>query len=117
MKLLYGLFALILVSSVVTSAIYRANAADYKAQLITLQASYSQAADKAREDAQAQEAKDTAALKLQSSQAIQQATYAKNQAQLTAATYRNKLAQLAGKPNLDLGHQCANTPIPADLVP
>ena len=117
MNYLAALLGIALLGAISTAAVYRGDAASYHEQLISLKASYAETAQKAKDDAAAQEAKDTAALKLQSSAATQQAAYAKNQAQLAAATYQQKLAQLSGKPKLDIGHQCAITPIPADLIP
>lgn len=86
-------------------------------QLDSLKASYSIAAQQAKDDAAATEAKDLASLKSQSSQALQQATYARNQAQLATATYNQKLAQLASTNPTDLPHRCASIPIAPELIP
>lgn len=95
----------------------RGDAIKARADLSTLKASYATQAAAAVTHAQAIEAADLKARDAQAVVAIQQATSAANQAQLTAATYKQKLAQLAGKPKLDIGHQCAITTIPTDLLP
>lgn len=115
----YGIFGgLALLAFTASAAVYeRGTAMTWKAKYDSLQASYQTAAVAAVTHAKAMEAADLKARDAQSIAAIQQATYAANQAQLAAETYKQKLAQLAGKPNLDLGHVCANTAIPAELVP
>lgn len=112
------LAALALYGGTFTYAVWeRADAIKARADISTLEASYTTKAAAAEIHAQAVEASDLKARDAESVAAIQQATYAANQAQLAAATYKQKLAQLAGKPNLDLGHQCANVRIPDELVP
>lgn len=93
----------------------RGTAEHWHSQFVSLQASYSQAADKARADALAQEAKDKAALETQSSKAIQQAQSQAQQAQNQLKSYQAKLAAAATVK--DLGHRCAGVEIPKDLIP
>ena len=116
MNYLAGLLGIALMGAVTTAAIYRGDSLSWQNKYNQRVAQEQTAAQQAKDDAAKQEAKDTAALNAQSSKAIQQATSARNQAQLTAATYQQKLAQLAGK-QLDIGHQCALTPVPSDLLP
>jgi len=112
------LAALALYGCTLTYAVWeRGDAIKARSDLSTLKASYATQAAAAETHAQAIEAADLKALNSQSATAIQQATSAANQAQLTAATYKQKLAQLAGKPNLDDGHRCAGVVIPKDLLP
>lgn len=92
----------------------RGTAERWHSQYVSLQASYALAADKAKADALAQEAKDTAALKLQSSQAISQAQAGQKQAQSQLQAYLKRGEASGGK---DLGHQCFSVPIPADEIP
>lgn len=109
---------LALLALTASAAVYeRGTAMTWKAKYDSLQTSYQAAAVAAVTHAKAMEASDLADLNRQSSEALKQATSAANQAQLAAATYKQKLAQLAGKPNLDLGHVCANTKIPTELIP
>ena len=84
-------------------------------QMDSLKAAYSTAAEKARNDAQIQEAKDLAALKSNSSQAISQAQSGQQQAQNQLKVYQAKLAAAATEK--DLGHRCAGVQIPGDLIP
>lgn len=93
----------------------RSQAIQARADLSTLKASYATVAANAETHAQAVEAKQDAAIKDKTDKAIQQATYAKNQAQLAAATYTQKLAQLAKQKPADLPHICANVSMPGDL--
>lgn len=112
------LAALALYGSTFTYAVWeRADAIKARADISTLEASYTTKAAAAVTHAKAMEASDLADLNRQSAQALKQATSAANQAQLTAATYKQKLAQLAGKPNLDDGHRCAGVVIPKELIP
>ena len=116
MNYLAGILGIALMGAVTTAAIFRGNAADYKAQLISLKASYASAADKARSDAQAQEAKDTAALKLQSSQAISQAQSGEQQAKNQLAIYLQK-GNAASKGKVDMAHACFSIQVPSELLP
>lgn len=117
MNYLSAILGIALLGALLTASLYRNDAQEWKDKYNNRVSQEQTAAQQAKDDAQKQEAADLKNLQAQSSQAIQQATSAKNQAQLTAATYQKKLAQLAGKPNLDLGHACANVNIPGDLIP
>lgn len=92
----------------------RGDAEKARAELATFKLQVTQAADKARADAQAQEAKDTATIKLQSTNAILQA---KGQAEQAQIELQNYLAKGKASKGTDIGHQCFNVPIPDDLKP
>lgn len=113
----YGFFAgLSLIGAALGYATWeRGTAEHWKAQYETLQANYNSAAATAKADALAQEQKDTAALKLQSSQAIQQAQTQASAAQSQLRAYQAKLKADAGMK--DLGHVCSGVEIPKDLIP
>lgn len=104
-----------LMGAITTTAIYRADAADYKSQLVTLKASYQTAAISAKADALKQEAQDKAVIQKQSNKAIQQAQQDKQQAQKRLADYLAKLKADAGMK--DPGHVCSGVEIPKDLIP
>ena len=108
---------LLLASLAVYAVWERGEAEHWHQQYSTLQASYNSAALVAQEQAKEKEKQDLANLQKQSQGAIEQAQSDKAKAQLAASTYARKLAQLSGKPNLDLPHQCANVTLPADLIP
>lgn len=95
----------------------RGNAEHWHQKYSSLQASYQTAAIKAQNDAKEQEKKAAAENQKRADEAVSQAYAAQTHAEAIKATYTRKLAQLAGKPNLDLGHACANVKIPSDLVP
>lgn len=93
----------------------RGTAEHWKAQYISLQASYSQAAISAKADALKQETQDKAVIQEQSNKAIQQAQSQAQQAQNQLKSYQAKLAAAAMVK--DLGHRCAGVEIPKDLIP
>lgn len=112
----YGLLGgLLIMAGLGSWAVWeRGTAEHWHSQYVSLQASYSQTADKARADALAQEAKDKAALETQSSKALQQAQAGQKQAQDELQSY---LARGRASGVKDLGHECFSVPVPSDLLP
>ena len=110
MNYLAALLGIALLGAITTAAIYRADASDYKSQLVSLKASYAEIAQKAKDDAQKQIAADTLKNQQLASQAITEASSAASKANAVKALYLKKLAGL--KPT-----DCANTPIPPGLLP
>ncbi len=109
------LAALALYGGTFTYAVWeRADAIKARADLTTLEASYQTAAVAAVTHAKAMEASDLADLNRQSSQALRQA-----QAQTATAQSQLQAYLAKGKQSkqTDLGHQCFNVAIPADLLP
>ena len=95
----------------------RGEAEHWHQEYSSLQASYQTAAIKAQDDARAQEHKAEVENQRRADAAVTQAYAAETHAEAIRATYTRKLAQLATQPKLDLGHQCALTPVPPDLLP
>lgn len=114
MNYLAGLLGIALLGAITTSAIYRADAADAKLKLTTLEASYSQAAQQAKDDAAKTEAADLANIKYQTTKAIQSAQTQRDAAKTALQAY---LAKGKASKGSDLSHACFNVPIAQDLLP
>lgn len=90
-------------------------AAKWEGNFKSLQVSYALTAQKARDDATAQEQKDLAAINKKSSDAIQQATDAQSKAEREKEAYERKI-EAASKLS-DLPHKCASVLVPPELIP
>lgn len=88
---------------------------DWQNKYNALQTSYRTAAVSAITHAQAVEAKQDAAIKTQTDNALSQASAATSKANTSKAVYDAKLAAIAKQKPTDLPHICANVLIPADL--
>lgn len=115
MNYLTALLGIALLGAITTTAIFRADAADYKSQLVTLEASYAQTTQKAKDDAAAQIAADKAENQRRADSAISQALQGQKTAQEQLKNYQAKLKADAGMK--DLGHVCSGVEIPKDLIP
>lgn len=110
------ILALILLAGLGSWGTYESGqASKWRGQFDSLKASYSQAAQQAKDDAQKQEAADEALNKKRASDAISQASAATSKANATKAAYDKKLADLAKSKPTDFPHICANVPMPEDL--
>lgn len=83
--------------------------------LANLKASYATAAVSAVTHAAAVEAKQDAAIKTKTYNALSQASATTSKANASKASYEAKLAAIAKQNPKDLPHICANVLIPADL--
>ena len=113
----YGLLGgLLIMAGLGSWAVWeRGDAARWQEKFVSLQSSYAQTAQKAKDDATKQEQADLANLKSQSSQAISQALQGQKTAETALQSYLARgNAASRGK---DLGHQCFSVPIPADEIP
>lgn len=113
----YGALALALMVAVSWGAVERGNANSWHGKYDSLKASYQEAAIKAEQDAKAQEAKAAAENQRRADLAVTQAYAAQTHAEAIRATYTAKLSALSKQSKLDLGHQCAFTPVPPELLP
>lgn len=95
----------------------RGTAEHWHQEYSSLQASYQTAAIKAQDDARAQEHKAEVENQKRADAAVSQAYAAQTHAEAIRATYTAKLSALSKQPKLDLGHQCALTPVPPELLP
>lgn len=93
----------------------RGNAESWELKYTSLQTSYSLAADKARQDAQAQENKDLDALHAQQVYALALEQKQKEQIQNQLSVYQLKLQEASKEKNLP--HLCSAIQIPSDLLP
>lgn len=85
--------------------------------LANLKTSYATAAVSAVTHAQAVEAKQDAAIKTQTDNALSQALSATSKANASKSVYDAKLAAIEKQKPLDLGHACSAVKIPSDLIP
>lgn len=117
MNYLAALLGLALMGAITTTAVYRADAIDYKAKYQNLISSSQLAAQKAKDDAQ----REIDAAKADNDKKRQSAldTHAADLKQIDSmqADYSAKLAILQKQQPKDIPHLCAVTPLPSDLRP
>lgn len=109
--------AIALASLVLFGALQTIRLANSQRDLANLKASYATAAVSAVTHAAAVEAKQDAAIKTQTVDALSQASAATSKANASKAVYDAKLAAIAKQRPTDLGHACSAVKIPGDLIP